>query len=127
MSPLLPRRTRRASATVLRPAAPTFAQRPRARHPHFCHEATPGFAARYNLRGCAPPSGERCVRDRVRQVTLGTSLELPGRVANSRDRTCPPQADLPATGGLPPASLTVTTVYGRSVLIILNDALFTSE
>src|SRR5574341_203221 len=104
MSPLLPRRTQRDLATGMGSPTPAFALRPRARRPHCSIEATPGFAAHYNLRGCALPlgsasSGTECVR-----LPLAPPSSYPGA--------------LPSPGaGLPPASLTATTVYGRGRLI----------
>jgi hypothetical protein len=52
--------------------APAFPQRPRGRHPHVRHEATPGFAARYGLCGCARPSGTRSSGNSALPVTRGT-------------------------------------------------------
>jgi hypothetical protein len=56
------------------------------------HEATPGFAARYGLRGCAPTSasarqGIRCFGLPGVPTAWVPSLELPGRAARSRGRT----------------------------------------
>ena len=62
------------------------------------NEATPGFAARYGLRGCAHPFG------RARQGTrcLGLPLTPPSSYPGA----------LPAPGaGLPPASSRVSTAY----------------
>ena len=62
------------------------------------NEATPGFAARYGLRGCARPCG------RARQGTrcLGLPLAPPSNYPGA----------LPAPGaGLPPASSRVSTAY----------------
>ena len=50
------------------------------------NEATPGFAARYGLRGCALTSA-RLSGNSVLWVTPHPSLKLPGRAARSRGRT----------------------------------------
>ena len=100
MPSLLPRRARCVPAVGLDPATPAFPQRPRGRRPRLCNEATPGFATRYGLRGCPLPSGSG------RQGTQRFGLPL-----------APPSSylgGLPSPrAGLPPASHTVSTAYGR--------------
>ncbi len=100
MPPLLPRRTWPSPAVVVARPAPAFPQRPRGRHPQVSNEATAGFAARYGLRGCARPFG------RARQGTQRFRLPV-----------TPPSSYLGALptprAGLPPASPTVSTAYGR--------------
>ena len=85
--PCYPGGSRWAVAVVAARLAPAFPQRPRGRHPQFSNEATPGFAARYGLCGCARPSGTRSSGNSALPVTRHASLKLPGRTANSQGRT----------------------------------------
>jgi hypothetical protein len=100
MPSLLPRRARCVPAVGLDPATPAFPQRPRGRRPRCYNEATPGFAARYGLRGCVLPCGSTRQRTRCFRLPVTPLSSYPGA--------------LPSPGaGLPPASLTVSTAYGR--------------
>jgi len=72
--------------------APVFLPGQRSRCPPCVHGATPGFAARYGLRGCAPTSvsarrGTWCFGLPGVPTQWVPSLELPGRAARSRSRT----------------------------------------
>jgi len=87
MPSLLPRRVRTSQAVVRARSTPAIPQRPRGRHPQLSHEATPGFAARYGLCGCARPSGTRSSGNSALPVTRHASLQLPGRTAKSQGRT----------------------------------------
>jgi hypothetical protein len=70
--PCYPGGSRWAVAVVAAHRAPAIPQRPRGRHPQFRNEATPGFAARYGLCGCARPSGTRSSGNSALPVTRGT-------------------------------------------------------
>ena len=88
--------------------------------------ATPGFAARYGLRGCARPF-QRTRQGTWRFELLGVptqwapSLNLPGRAAVQPRLTTKPA---PGTG-LPPASSTVPTACYQ-VLILRHHGTHTS-
>ena len=86
MPSLLPRRAPSDLAAVVVTWAPVFLPGNGVDALTEVHEATPGFAARYGLRGCAP-TWERSSGNLVLPVTRHTSLKLPGRAARSRGRT----------------------------------------
>ena len=92
---LLPRR---APAAVVGTRAPVFLPGQRSRRPRAVNGATPGFAARYGLRGCALPSASACQGTRCFRLPVAPPSSYPGA--------------LPAPGaGLPPASPMVSMAY----------------
>src|SRR5271169_5195274 len=102
MSPLLPRRVWSGQAVVGASPPSAFPLRSRGRHPQMLfNEATAGFAARCNLRGCALPLLGALVRE---LSASGYPLHLPQAT----------WATLPIPrAGLSPASLTVSTAFER--------------